>query len=300
MAGENPDLPGDAGRDRGRSGNGSGHNSASGSGNGTRPPPRTFLERMSRTFLNPPKPKTKPAPVDEAPARELTDEEKRVQITRIDPTERKLGYAAAILASVVSLITFAPFINNPALTVQKTASPIRGHTCQHLYRYGKVGGHFTCVADVRYSRSHWVTELVILLIFALAVVVATRLRRRAALAFTTLMTGLAMLSVVQSVLAFPFIFLGGWLMVRAWRVQRYGSPTAKSRAGGGSAGSGTTRGWSGATGGGRGRSTRPATRADARSGRRARSKAPSGPVRPAPSKRYTPKAPPRRRIPPAE
>ncbi|HUZ09773.1 MAG TPA: hypothetical protein VMU76_06350 [Acidimicrobiales bacterium] len=261
------------------------------------PPPRTFVQRMSQTFLNPPKAKAQAKAQaqgrEEQPERELTDAEKRARITQIDDTERKLGYAASILAAVIALITFVPFINNPALTIQKTTAPLKGHTCPTHYEYAKVSGHFTCVANVTHPRSYWLTELAILLIFAVAVFITTRIRRRAALAFATLMTGLAMLSVVQSVLAFPFIFLGGWLLIRAWRVQRYGSPTAK----------GPTRTKDdGGTGGARGTGTKPAAaRGNGRSGRGRRgAKKPAGPTRPAPSKRYTPKAPPRRRVPPSD
>ena len=298
---------------------GEGHDSDR-SPSGAPPPPRTFLQRMSQTFLNPPKPKPKAKSNGKAepggaaggpgggaaggaagevqPERPLTDAEKRARITQIDDTERKLGYAASILAGVIALLTFVPFIDNPNLTITKTAAPTKGHTCPTHYEYAKVSGHFTCVQYVTHPRSYWVTELVILLLFVVAIFITTRIGRRAALAFATLMTGLAMLSVVQSVLAFPFIFLGGWLLIRAWRVQRYGSPTAKGPAakGPGSDGSPGSK----AGGGGRGSGTRPAaTRGEGR-GRRGASKKPAGPTRPAPSKRYTPKAPPRRRVPPPD
>ena len=294
MAGEHPGPGDDDGRDDGPV-------------DGRPAPPRTFLQRMSQTFLNPPKPKAKPkAAAEQEPERELTDAEKRARVTQIDDLERRLGYAASILASVISLITFIPFINDPAMTIQKTASPVKGHTCPTHYQYTKLNGHFTCVAHVSYPRSHWVTELAVLLVFALAIFITTRIRRRAALAFTTFMTGVAMLSVVQSVLAFPFIFLGGWLLIRAWRVQRYGSPTAKGP---------NRSGTGGGTGGTRGSGTKPGAKPGARPGakpaaprgngragrgRRGATNKPTGPARPTANKRYTPKAPPRRRIPPPE
>jgi hypothetical protein len=280
--------------------------------NGRQPPPRTLLERLSLTFLNPPKPKAKPASGGAGPdaagssgsdaddGHGLTDAERRARITQVDDTERKLGYAASILAAVIALIAFVPFINNPSLTVNKTATPGKGHTCATFFHYTKVNGKFTCLEHLRYPRSHWVTELLIVLVFALAIFITTRIKRRAALAFATLMTGLAMLLVVQSILAFAFILLGGWLMIRAWRVQRYGSPTAKGPArgsatrgsqgtkGAGSRGSGTRASGSGAAQKGGGRSRRRRGSAEDETGR----------PKPGASSRYTPPSPKRRKVPP--
>jgi len=195
---------------------------------------------------------------------------------------------------VVAMVALVPFIDNPSLTTQKTAKPLKGTTCPAGgYHYHKAGN--TCIANLAFSRSHWVIELAILLVFALAVFVTTRIARRAALAFTTLMTGLALMTEVTPALAFPFIFLGGWLMIRAWRVQRYGSPTAKGAATGAA-----NRSANGTRGG----SARPAGRtngarpAPARGKSRRGAKTPTGPAKPTPNKRYTPKAPPRRKVPP--
>jgi hypothetical protein len=105
-------------------------------------------------------------------------------------------------------------------------------------------------------------------------------------AFTILMTGLALMSVEGTVLAVPFIFVGGWLLVRAWRVQRFGSPTAKRPVAAESS-NGTARAPS------EGSAARPAkARATPSKGSRRGKPAPAGP---APNKRYTPKTPQRRR-----
>ena len=74
----------------------------------------------------------------------------------------------------------------------------------------------------------------VLLLFALTLFVAVQLRRRSALGFAALMNGLAFETTTGSfILGLPFIFFGGWLLIRAWRVQQYGSPTAtKATAGG--------------------------------------------------------------------
>lgn len=229
----------------------------------------------------------KPSSSEADPDRVLTDEEKRTKIFQIDVTERKIGYAAAILGVLLGLIRFVPYISHPSSTFP-TAAPTKGKTCYHGYRYVKVAGAYTCQGTAPYPRSHWVVLLVVILVFSLAIYISVRIGRRSAVAFTVLMTGLALMSLVATILAVPFLFAGGWLMTRAWRVQRYGSPTARGPAARTAGTPATGPPARGAT------SSKPST-ARPQSKRRAKA-APAGP---APSKRYTPKTPQRRRPPPA-
>src|SRR5271169_1109569 len=82
--------------------------------------PRTAWERLSATFLNPPKAKS-PKPSDDAPKGvPLKDSEIRRQITLIDPLERKVGYFGAALAAIIALIATVPYIISPNTPVNKT------------------------------------------------------------------------------------------------------------------------------------------------------------------------------------
>lgn len=235
--------------------------------------------RLAQMFSKAPRSTTEPD-------HELTDEEKRVRILEVDVTERKIGYAAAVLGALLAVVRFAPYISNPSSTFP-TAPPTKGKTCFSGYRYVKVAGKYTCQGTAPYPRSHWVVLMVVILVFALAVYITVRIGRRSAVAFTVLMTGLALMSLVATILAVPFLFAGGWLMTRAWRVQRYGSPTAHGPADR-PAGTKAT-----------GPPTRPATSTRAGATRTpSKKRAKNMPAGPAPSKRYTPKTPQRRRPPP--
>jgi hypothetical protein len=218
----------------------------------------------------------------------MTDDEKRARIVGVDPTERKVGIGASILAVALALYANVPLMvskKSVVTTVKpvgKTCGPVVGITDLHYHAATK-----SCYGI--YPANHYVLPLVVSLVLAVAIYVTVRIRRRAPLAFTMVMTGLAFGSLLVLV---PYGVAGGWIMLRAWRTQRYGAPTAKapipgyeppsrrSSPGAGSRAAGTRAGGSA---GGRGRGKQ--------SGAGAR-KAPEA------SKRYTPKAPKRRRPPP--
>lgn len=252
---------------------------------------------LSRAFLKPPKPADNP--VDDPGEREdarkkrppLTERDKAALVNQIDSTERKIGYAGAALAGVIGIIRYLPYVISPNTPEQKTVPPIKGHSCAAGFRYEKVSGSFTCLGNVIYPRHTWILLMAIILVFAAAMFIAARIGRRAALAFTTLMAGLALEAVVQTILALPFVLVGGWLIVRAWRAQRYGSPTAKSAPTTGSSRSVT--------------SARSGARAATKSGKPARASkkrggeiGTGGRVTPQANKRYTPKTP-TRKLPPS-
>jgi hypothetical protein len=246
--------------------------------------PMTGWQRLSQTFLRPPGPaRPKPAPVDFS---KFTDAERRDLINRIDPIERKVGIAAAILGAVFTLVYSVPFMVSK-IKVQTTIKPVNKH-CLDGYIYTvHSGAAATCNGVL--PATHYLWQMVIGLIFAAAILVTLRFRRRAPLAFAIVLTGLDL----GSILIVPFVVAGGWLLLRAWRTQKYGSPTARAPV------EGYVRP---APGAGR----RPAAGAGGpkSSGpRKRRAKAEEeAPARrpPAPSKRYTPKAPPRKKVPPAE
>jgi hypothetical protein len=259
----------------------------SGDGPGGDAPASTFRSRLSDTFLKPPKPR--PAkPVTPRPVA-TTDAEKKRLINQLDPTERKIGYLGAALAAAIALvINVAGVINPTHHLVTKTLTPLHGKVCPTGFRLVRSGSHVSCTGLGTYPRSHWLFSMGIALVFAAALYVVTRLNRRAALAFTAVFTGLALETMV-GLLALPYIAAGGWLAVRAWRTQKYGSPTAK----------GPPKDADGKP------VARPA-RAPATSGaggrRGKKDAAPptdaTGRAKPEPNKRYTPKSPQRKRVQP--
>jgi hypothetical protein len=244
----------------------------------------SWRERLSQTFLKPsPARPASPTAEDNGPA--LTDAERRARINQIDATERRVGYAGAVLAAVVAVVVAV--VNSPGRLVNATRVH-KGWSCTAGYRLVDSARHTPQCQELH---STWIIALVVPLVLALAILVTVRIGRRAPLAFTILITGVASPGLE---IAVPFLAAGGWLILRAWRTQRYGSPTAKSpvpgyeppsrRAASGPRAAGTSAG--------RGDAAR----------RRGKGAMSSSTERkpPAPSKRYTPKAPKRKRPPPAD
>jgi hypothetical protein len=240
--------------------------------------PRTGWQRLSDTFLRPASP-SKPQVKDLPDFSGMDDTEKRARITTIDPIERKVGIGASILAVALALYANVPYMVSK-IAVPTTVKP-KGKVCGSVVGISKL--HYvasTKTCNGMYPATHYTWPLVISLVLAIAIYVTVRIRRRAPLAFTMVMTGLAFGSLIVLV---PYGLGGAWVMLRAWRTQKYGSPTARGV---------RLEGW-----------VPPAPRGTTR---RARSSGPAGTRRrkgaepassntrkaPAANKRYTPKTPP--------
>lgn len=265
-------------------------------------------ERLAATFYRPPsqggtgsrmQPAPRSEPSEPSEERPLTEAERRRRIHTIDATERRVGYLAAALGVVVAIAFNVGHVIHPNEPI--TATPGKHRSCPSGYRLTELAHHTYQCWEI-FPRSEWVERMVILLVLALAILVTVRIGRRAALAFTILITGVASETVIT---ALPFLVAGGWLILRAWRTQRYGSPTARGAMAGAGAGraGGTTGGTSASPRPPRGGSTSARSGGGNRpgGGRGAKGKTQPG-VRqpPAASKRYTPKSPKRKRPPPPE
>lgn len=184
--------------------------------------PMTGWQRLSQTYLRPPKP-TSQSRSDPVDLSTLSDAERQRRITQIDGTERKIGLVAAVLAAVLSLIATVPYMVKKTV-VETTVKPVH-KTCADGFKYTAK----TATCNTIYPASHYTFYLVVLLIFSLAIFITVRIGRRAPLAFAITITGLAIATVLSSlIIALPFLAGGGWLLLRAWRTQKYGSPTAKA------------------------------------------------------------------------
>ena len=122
----------------------------------------------------------------------------------------------------------------------------------------------------------------LVLLFCVVALVALRLRKRTVVAFSFMLNGLA-LTLVLLPLGFALVLLGGWLMLRAFRINRYGTANSKAVA---RQASERRRGRSGA--GASSKAARPS---------KSSGKAAVGPKTPTANKRYTPKSAPRKKLP---
>ncbi len=262
-------------------------------GNGA---PMTGWQRLSQSFLRPPNPQSrrKPDPVDMSG---LSDAERRKRINQIDSTERKIGLAAGILAAIFALVYTIPYMVSRISVPWTTVKPVDKICPSGLAYTLEAGKAATC--NGVYPPSHYVFSLVLWLVFAAAILVTVRIGRRSPLAFAMVLTGLAFGTLI---LILPFLLAGGWLLLRAWRTQKYGAPTATSPvegyvrlppgAGRRRAATADTSAGAGASGGA-GRNTTRRTR------RNHSEQSPDVRNVPTQNKRYTPKAPARKKIPPS-
>ncbi len=242
----------------------------------------TALQRLSQTFLRPQPPKA-PSASEHVDFSRMTDDEKRARISGVDATERKVGIAASLLGVALALYANVPYMvskTSVLTTVKpkgKTCIPVTGITHIHYVASTK-----SC--DGVYQASHYILPLVVSLVLATAIYVTVRIHRRAPLAFTMVMTGLAFGSLI---VLLPYGVAGGWIMLRAWRTQKYGAPSAKT----------VMPGWTpppprGSTR--RAKSTAPRDRKGKSKGTEAATtRKPT-----AANKRYTPKSPPKKKVAP--
>jgi len=203
--------------------------------NGDGNKPPKLSERLSQTFLRPAKPKDMPA---EEPDRVLGPEERRAAMSGLNAVEAKWAKAGLILATIMGIV----------LTLYLSAAhPTRTET---IVVHGK-----KIKGTVPISGTWLLLGAVVLVVFSFFV------------------TGFAF-TLIFAPLGFALILLGAWLLLRAYRIQKFGTANAKMAA----------------------------KEASARPPRRERKKAASTASTPAAykpptaNKRYTPKAPPRRKV----
>lgn len=197
----------------------------------------------------------------------------REVVLGMDEIERKVSFAAGGIALILAVFLVPHLLHNTY--VIDTAKLNVLHKCQSGY-------HLVSGACQRTRLTHpsaWIPQFAEIIIFGAALVLFAKRAKRSGVAVCALFLGLAL-----GTIGLPFLFLGGWLIIRAFRLQKYGDATF----------SGANR---------RAREKAKAKRegrvidskGTTRSGTRRSSKSPIKMTGPAPSKRYTPKQNPRKR-----
>ncbi len=193
----------------------------------------------------------------------------------LDSIERKVSFVAGGIALVLAAVLLPHILHDT--TVIDSAKLTKLHQCP-------TGFHLVNSACQRSRLTHpsdWLPQFLEIIIFGAVLVFFAFRAKRAGVAVCGLFLGLALGTV-----GLPFLFLGGWLIIRALRLQKYGDATfagssrrarEKARAKRGDRTTSTSRG---------------TARASARGASKNAAAKPSGP---APSKRYTPKQKPRKR-----
>lgn len=182
--------------------------------------PATLVDRLSRSFLKPASPR--PKYVEPPPA--TTDAERRERIRSVDPIERKWAYAGLVLAFITGVgLCIARAASNPYVTQRQKITGFSGHVAQIFHP----GGAYETVHVS--TRNTWILYGVLLAVLSLGGLLANRYRKRSILTFCIIILGFAF-TLFFTPLGLALIVLGGWLLVRAWRTQRFGTPSAKGAA----------------------------------------------------------------------
>jgi hypothetical protein len=197
----------------------------------------------------------------------------RTVVLGLDNLERGISLFGASVGLVLALVTAIEWVRN--IPVINTVKHVKGKACPAPYKLVTS----LCEQKVITSRSEWEVKFFFILLVSLCILYFALRRKRAGVACFAVFLGLGL--GIESGLV--FFFLGVWLIVRAYRLQKYGTPTmlgsnrvAKDMA--------VARK--------EGRTFKAESSSDPSSSSKS---APSKPTSPEASKRYTPKKPPRRR-----
>lgn len=184
------------------------------------PAERSLSDRFLKPKQKRPLPPSQTGPVEIIPI-----EDRQKAMKTIEVSEVRFGWVAAILGAIFALGLNLPNMFGPT-QYTTTAHPSHGHCAKD---YLLVKG--LCSQTLIYHPIDYVPFLVIELIMALALFVSVRMGRRTPAVFTSMLMGVAVASqppIRSILLGVPFWLYGGWLLLRARRIQRFG--TTDSRA----------------------------------------------------------------------
>jgi hypothetical protein len=193
----------------------------------------------------------------------------------LDNFERGVGLFAGVIALILSALYINRLRHNTNLIVTSPLTKSK-HCTKAALDQGYTMVHLFCEKTVLTHPSHWWPQFLLIFIVGLAIIGFSLWRKRVGVAVCGFLLGLAL-----GVAGIVFLFLGGWLVVRAFRLQKYGDATF--------AGSGRAA-----------REINQEKRAAKREGREPRTRSKKNdvvitPPKPVESKRYTPKKPPPRK-----
>jgi hypothetical protein len=214
--------------------------------------PQTWSARLLGAFSGPRTAQGDGSAAKASPGEVLPPEERKAVMVTLDPQERKWVLGALLLATVSGIAI-------PAYIVATNKITKRGKNTIAVAPDAKLLGAAILILCVIGFLALW-------------------RRRRTFVAFDLFLIGFGF-TLFIGLVGFVFILLGGWLMLRAWRINKYGTTSSKAIA-------------AQARERPKGRDRKqPAKTAGKKTTQTGDRKPPTA------SKRYTPKAPPRKKIP---
>jgi len=159
-------------------------------------------------------PKSRPSIFGKQPNGPVT----RQQVIGLDKLERNLSFFAAFIALVSSAFAFKNYVTGKATSYIQTAKPSAKHLCQSGYHL-----HVSlCEKVITQSHAYWTFQFWGLFGMSLLIAFGAWRANRPMLIVVSLLVG-----VIAGAAGLLFIGLGAWLLIRAFRLQRYGDPTFK-------------------------------------------------------------------------
>jgi hypothetical protein len=202
----------------------------------------------------------------------------REVVLGLDPIERGISLFGAAIGLVLAIVTAIEWDRNlPVITTKKYT----GKTCPSAF---PTHVKTLCEHIVKTTRTEWEVKFFFILIVALCILFFAIRRKRAGVACFAIFLGLG-LGLGSGLV---FFFMGAWLIIRAYRLQKYGVATMLGS-------NRVAREMATARKEGRSPDLEPITGSSSTPTKGASKSAPQKPATPEASKRYTPKKPPRRR-----
>jgi hypothetical protein len=202
----------------------------------------------------------------------------REVVMGMDKLERGIGFFGGAIALILAAVTVPRILKNTYYQETAKYSTTKPH-CPTGY----IKNHaLLCTQTLLTHPSYWIPSFIATLAFGLFILWFSFRRKRAGVAFCAFLLGLMISAFHGLEVGIIFYFLGGWLVIRALRLQRYGDATF--------AGSSRRARELGKAKRG-GRSIEPSTKS-ATAGTKTAAPLPKPPAE---SKRYTPKKPPRKK-----
>ncbi|NNN03372.1 MAG: hypothetical protein HKL87_05195 [Acidimicrobiaceae bacterium] len=137
----------------------------------------------------------------------------------LDKLERNFSLGGGVVALISTLFFIPHLLHNTVVT--QTQTPSAHHTCSLGYSLVKS----TCQKSVMYHPSDYYVVFLGLLVMGALIAIFGYLRNRPAVAVFSLILGF--LSGAAGILYFG---LAGWLLVRGWRIHKFGDASFKGAA----------------------------------------------------------------------
>ncbi len=205
----------------------------------------------------------------------------REVVMGLDKLERRISLIAAGIAGALAAYLIPHLLKNSTVTDTANKAKSKPYCTKPFHLVGNACKHLQLTHP-----SFWWPQFLLIVALGAAIFIFTQIGRRVGVVVACLMAWLALSASAVSAAGLPFLFVGGWLMVRAFRLQKWGDATF----------SGSNRSAREQAKAKRAsREVAPRTRKAAKGSKAAEPTVARSAAPPAPSKRYTPKQKPRKR-----